>query len=512
MFGIYDILKWHAVCKPEKCAVIFEGKHYCYREFNERINSISYGLHSCGIGKGSRVGLLLHNSEKFLSTFFALIKLGACVSPFNFRYTAAEIADLQMQTGCEYFIVGNEFEAFMSAVRKSGTAWGIKSIPMSDIDGGPSIDAFLAEPHPDWDYREDIEPDDVIFNIFTGGTTGTPKAAAHTQQSTLVRVIGYMLDRQLVQEDDVYICYSPLFHIGGIGTAMQALGVGATFYILKSFDLQEILNAVEKERATVISLIPPTILERIKEVSDAADFDFSSLRVLNVSGGSCDEATLELAFDMMPDVLITSGYGMSENGMYLQKTFGKKEYYTDKSLVLSLGKPRIFYEAKLVKPDGSSPAVNEPAELYGRGPALMKGYRGREDSFTPDGWFATGDIMYMDENGDYHFCSRSKDMIKSGGENIYAVEVENAITQDNPDVISCAVVGTRDLEWGEVVTAAVVKRTGSDMTERDIIEHCRKYIASYKKPRRVFFLDELPRTAVGKVNKVELRRMLAGMI
>lgn len=508
MFGIYDILRFEGIYNPEKTALVDGAARYTYRQLNERINCIAYGLKEQGIGKGSPVGLLMRNEADFVTAFFALIKLGAVVNPFNFRYQINELSLLQEQVRVKYLIIGSHFEDVLAHIEELNGDNSVKIITTTPHPRHPSIAEFARCGKEDWDFTEEVGQDDIIFNVFTGGTLGTPKAASHSQQATLVRCIGYMLKHEYIGSSDVYLCYAPLFHIGGIGGMLMTLMNGGTFIILQGFDTDTIINTIEHEHATHMSLIPPTILERFREVKERRPLDLSSIKVLIMAGGSCDDSVVQLAFELMPNVKLSNGYGMSENGMYLEKSFGKDEYYADKSVILSLGKPQIFYEAKLVKENGELAGEGEHGEMFGRGPALMSGYLNRGDSFTEDGWFATGDIMWYDEHGDYHFCSRSKDMIKSGGENIYAIEVENAIILDNPAVTECAVVGLADKEWGEIVAAAVVLKDGCSMSEKEIIEHCKKSIASYKKPRKVFFIDALPRTGVGKVNKVGLKELL----
>lgn len=291
---------------------------------------------------------------------------------------------------------------------------------------------------------------------------------------------------------------------------LKILSFGACFCLLENFDADVIAQTIEKERVTQMSLIPPTVLNRFSEIRQKKTLDLSSVRILQLAGGVCDEPTLELAFQLMPNVICVNALGSSENAAYLANPFSKEDFYANRQIYRSVGKPQIFYDVKLVKEDGTEASVNEPGEMYGRGLAMMSGYLNREDTFTADGWFPTGDVLRRDEDGNYFFCTRSKDMIKCGGENIYAVEVENAIVS-NPKVKQCAVVGIPDKQWGEIVAAAVVLQPGEECAPQELIDYCKKKIASYKKPKVVCFVNQLPVTGVGKVNKEAVKKLLGNL-
>lgn len=508
MFGIYDIFKWHGIRSPHKTALICGENRYTYGQLNRRINCVAYGLHEMGVKKGSRVGLMLYNGVDFVTAFFAGIKLGACVIPFDYRWYTEELLQELTVVNCDYFLFEEEL------LDKVKTMYPDEKYHIQLVTNKescfPSFVDFLDNGFDHWNYDEDLAPDDVIFTIFTGGTTGLPKAAMHTQQGTLIRCLGLVSNTRLADQNDVYLSYAPMFHLGGIGAMLEMFTYGGTLCLTSGFDPDEIISTVERERVTQLTLIPPTIINRLKDARDDGA-DISCIKKLRLAGGSCTDATLELAFELFPDVLCINAYGHSENALYMTHVFNKEDYYADRSTVLLLGKPELYFEAKIVDENGNRVPVGQAGEVYGRSPAMMKGFMGMASPFTEDGWYPTGDLMYQDETGNFHFCSRSKDMVKSGGENVYADEVESAITRDNPGVAECAVVGLPDEEWGEIVTAAVVLAPGAELSEEDIIEHCRRYIASYKKPKKVFFLDELPRSSVGKVTKAVLKQQLMSL-
>lgn len=504
MIGIYDILRERSSFFPDKLAVVSEYESYTYQQLCEYVNCVSYGLHEVGIRRGSRVGMMLYNGIDFVATFYALIKLGACISPFNYRYNVEETSVLQSIVDCEYMIVSKDFADVYSMLAQKSKS--IKIVPLDSEPGKPSIEQFRSNGHSTWDFVQKMCPEDIIFNIFTGGTTGLPKASQHSHQNVLDRVVGFLMNTEVMAEDDVFLNYSPMFHTGGLTAMIRILAVGGTLCLLSKFDSDNIIRMISEYKVTQISLIPPNILHRFAE-KKAQGLDLSSIRLIRLAGDAADETTVELAFELMPHAKCVNTYGHSEAVLYFLNAFDKDEFYADRTLVRSVGKPQMFCQVKIMDENRKEVPDGVAGEAYGKSPSMMSGYKGRADSFTEDGWFATGDIMSRDINGNYHFHSRSKDMIKSGGENIYAAEVENAIMK-NHDIAECAVVPLPCKEWGECVSAAVVLKPGVSTTEIDIIEHCSKYISSYKKPKKVFFLDELPRSNVGKVQKHILKEEL----
>lgn len=509
IIGLYEILRERGFHSPDDPAVIFDDSSFSYRELNELINCVAYGLHQNGIKKGTQVGILLFNGIDFIATFYALIKLGACISPFNYRYNVDEIAHLQNIVQCEYIVAETDLACL--CCNKPLYTNSIKIIPTTG-NADASIEAFYKNGHGTWAHTEEYEPDDIVFNIFTGGTTGLPKASQHSQASLISRIIGFLMDQDAMNHEDVFLSYSPMFHTGGLTAMIRAFSVGATFCLLSKFEPERIIEAITKYRVTQISLIPPNILQRIDEAKTRAQVDLSSIRLIRLAGGAANEATVELAFNLMPDAKCVNTYGHSENALYFLNKFSREEFYANRNIVRSIGKPQMFHYVKITDQCGVEVPNGVAGEARGKSPSMMAGYKNVASGFDENGWFPTGDIMSCDENGNYYFHSRCKDMIKSGGENIYAIEVEDALLKGNTEAIAeCAVIALPDKQWGEIVAAAVVLRPGVTMTETQVIEKCKKYISSYKKPKKVFFLDALPRTGVGKIQKEKLKNILEQM-
>lgn len=513
MFGVYDLFHAQALRSPDKLALCYCSGTCTYRELDRRVNAVSLGLSEWGVTKGSKVALVLKNGLPYVEAFLALLKLGARIYPFNYRLIRQEIVKLQKQVNCEFYIAEDGYTALLRDLSASEKRHAIRKATVTSAGADACIELFEASGGEDWEFKAEMEPSDVVYAVFTGGTTGLPKAAIHTQESSLAQVTGMLLDTKLAGYDEVFVNYAPLCHIGGLSALFRTLCSGGTFVLLSSFDPDHIIDVVQRFRATQISLIPPSIMSRFRESKAAgAELDLSSVKYIHLAGGASDERVVEEVFDLMPDVVCVNGYGHSETALYFSHKFDREEFLSNRSVVSQLGLPQVMYEAKIVGEDGAEAPLGSSGEVLGRSKAAMLAYEGMPDPFTDDGWLPTGDVMTRDEGG-FRFCTRCKDMIKSGGENVFASEVENAILKCNEEVAECAVFPLPDERWGEIVMTAVVLREGSDLTAEGLVERLTGSIAHYKKPKKVVFLDSLPRSEMGKVQKNVLReRAEAGLL
>ncbi len=500
MVGVYDLLVEQIKHKGSKCALIFEEMRYSFKELNEHINQFSYILKENGVVKSTKVGLLLQNSPEFVFAFFASMKLGACVSLFNFRSGASEILTQQSIVRSEIIVYNSEY---MSLVKKIAEQHDIKSLCVDGRECEDYCGDYFSKAPKDFVFREEISEHDPAINIFTGGTTGEPKAAVHSQGGIFMNIIGKKIIPQAIEESDVYAVYAPLFHIGGLTHMLMCTCLGCKLCLMRGFNQDDLFILLQNERVSNLALIPPTIVDAAREYEG---LDLSCVRAVTLSGGSCNELVAKKVFELMPYAKVRVTFGHTENALLMQSVQSKEEFIEKPHLIQSVGKPCVFYEAKLVDDFGVEVEVGQAGELWGRSPAMMVGYLGKE-SFEADNWFATGDIMRQDEEGNYYFLSRKKDMIKSGGENVYAIEVENALIT-NKNVKACAVVGLPHARLGEMVVAAVVKHSDATVTEQELIDYCKSSIASYKKPKKIFFVDSLPKRSIGKVQKYVLREEL----
>jgi fatty-acyl-CoA synthase len=344
--------------------------------------------------------------------------------------------------------------------------------------------------------------EDPVMIVYTSGTTGQPKGAVHTQSAVIWNAIN-ATDYQALTRDDHVLSALPMFHVGGLCIqTMPALHAGAMVTMHARFDAGAWLREVAHSRPS-ISLHVPTTMKAVIDHPDWAEADLSSLRMLNTGSSTVPESLIQPFLDR--GVPVTQVYGSTETGpvsIYLKAEDAWRR-------LGSTGKPGLHVDVRLVDGEGQDVSPGTVGEIWVRSPALMSGYWADPDNpGFRDGWFRSGDLARVDADGYYHVAGRSKDMIISGGENIYPAELENVMVSCLA-IVESAVVGMPDERWGEVAVAAVVRGPGADLDEAGVLALFQGRIARYKHPRRVVFFDVLPKSAIGKVQKVEVQRMLA---
>ena len=444
---------------PDKAALHFHGTDYTYAQLWTRIQEVSSSLR---VSKGERIAWLGYNHPDMLVLLFAAARRGAILVPLNWRLTATE--HKRILADCSPRLIFSDHEFAQAA--------GNLGIPVGTF----------AEKSNDESRGEDA--DDVLI-VYTSGTTGAPKGAVLTQSALLWNGFNSIHAHDLSQSDHV-LSPLPMFHVGGLNNqTLPALLAGATVTLHKRFEPGAWLADVAKRRPTVSLLVPATMAAVISH-RDWPSTDLSSLKMLN-TGSMVVPDSLIRAFHER-GVPVGQIYGCTETApiaLVLLRNDSRKK-------VGSTGKPAPHCEVKLV--DG---------EIWVRGPAVMRGYWPDYSGLTEDGWFRTGDLARIDEDGCYWIVGRSKEVIISGGENIHPAELENVLA-DCPDIAEAAVVGIEDPKWGEAACACVVSKLG----EKEILKLFEDRLAHYKHPRRVVYFDTLPRNAMGKVLKAELRRLI----
>lgn len=515
MIGVYDLFLLNARRFPGKKAVVDECSVYTYEDLNREVNRLSDGFSRMGYGKGSRIGLLLRNSASFTVALFALWKIGACVSLLNFRARAEELGRCLSVVGCDAVICEDDLVDLVVRAKLQGAQGSrlnrVKCMPLTAPTGeGPCTIASLAEQgSPDWLCAASLGENDEVLNIFTGGTTGEPKGAAHTQKGLFLQIAENFFDPDGFFESDVILTYAPLFHIGGLTMVLNALCRGGTAVLVSRFDADSIVRTMIEESVTQLLLIPPTIVECLRAECELEQEALRSVRIVRLAGGACSIETVKKVFDIMPSVEVSIGYGMSEHAVSMVHRFDRRMFEANPQLAFSVGRSCFLSEALVLDESGNEVEPGDWGEVYGRSECMAVRYLGTDKPLTCNGWFATGDIMRCDDEGRYFFLSRSKDMIKSGGENVYAIEVEDALLS-HPKVAECAVIGLPDDVYGELVTAAIVVRGNAEAPSfQELTEHCAGIISGYKKPRWFCFLGELPKTSIGKVDKLALKERMA---
>jgi fatty-acyl-CoA synthase len=445
---------------PEKIALHFHGTDYSYLELWRRIEAATRSLQ---VEKGDRIAWLGYNHPDMLVLLFAAARRGAILVPLNWRLTAAE--HKRILADCTPKLIFSDSD-FADAASKLG-------IPLGIFTGkNPN------EP-------QGTDDDDALI-VYTSGTTGTPKGAVLTQSALLWNGFNSIHAHDLSQADHV-LSSLPMFHVGGLNNqTLPALLAGATVTLHKRFEPGAWLADVAKRRPSISLLVPATMAAVISH-PEWEKADLSSLKLLNTGSMVVPESLIRAFLDR--GVPVGQIYGCTETAPIAVVLLGNDS----RTKVGSTGKPAPHCEVKLV--DG---------EIWVRGPAVMRGYWPDYSGLTADGWFRTGDLARIDEEGFYWVVGRSKEVIISGGENIHPAELENVLA-DCPGIVEAAVVGIEDPKWGEAACACVVSKLG----EKEILGLFEERLARYKHPRRIVYFDALPRNAMGKVLKAELRRLVA---
>ena len=472
---VADVIREAAAVRGNHVAVRHRDRELTYAELDDRSNRLAQALRAAGIVKGSRVAYLDRTGPEIVELLFATSKLGAVTVPLNWRLAAAELAAVVADAQSDVLIAGK--------------AYADVAAP-TVVVAGPEYERWLAA-HEPVDPGGRGEPDDTVLQLYTSGTTGVPKGVLTTHRNLAAAVESS--PRWEFDADTISMTPLPMFHIGGIGWAFLGLWNAATTVLVGEFVPEDVLDVLERQRVTN-TIFVPTMLQLLCAVPGAAERDYSALRSIAYGASPITTPVLKDALRTFRCSLY-GVYGLTEStGGVMQLDPADHEH---ERLLRSAGRPFPWVELKIV--DG---------EVWLRAPNVTPGYFNRPDetaaALTDDGWLKTGDGGYLDDDGYLFLTDRIKDMIVSGGENVYPVEVEEALAQ-HPDVAEVAVIGVPDERWGETVKALVVLADGSSVTEHELIEHCRDRLAHYKCPTSIEFRTELARTATGKLQKFKLR-------
>jgi fatty-acyl-CoA synthase len=483
---------------PHKVALVFESEQRTYRDLDRRSDQLAFALGQRGVGRGDRVALVLHNGLELVEALFACAKLGAVSVPVNFRLVAEEIAYILEDSAAAGVLSG----AGLSEVAAEAAA-GVQAVRLhlatTGIAGAEDYEAALrdAPPQPLVAPRDD----DVAMLLYTSGTTGRPKGAMLTHRSVVLTTLSWIAEMQ-ASARDVWLSGQPLFHIGGINGLLPFVTLGATAVITPStgFDAQHMLDLLERHAVTMCIFVP-TQWDQICKHPNTADVDLGRLRVAMWSASPAKRDTLERLSQTFPEAAIVSAYGQTE--MAGATTLLKGDDALRK--MGSVGRPMLGIDLRIMDDDGSEVEPGEVGEVVYQGPTIMAGYHARPEATAEafaGGWFHSGDLARLDDEGYLWLVDRKKDLIVSGGENVYPAEIERVL-REHPAVADVAVVGVAHPRWGETPLAFIV--AAGEVVMDDLREHCRRRLASYKKPSDYVVVDELPRNAAGKVLKRLLR-------
>lgn len=502
---IPNYVERHAGLYPDKKALIFEDKECTYLELQERVYRLANGLIKLGLKEGDRVAVVAENCFEFLEIYMGVPKAGGVVAPLNFRLLPKDIAYLVNYVGAEFLILGANYVDMINSIRDD-----IKKVKhFITLEGsGPGMinyDQLLAESQAtNPDIQRDM--DDLFCLIFTGGTTGMPKGAMLTHRNLYSCALTWIIETQPTY-GDVNLIFTPLFHTAAIWPLFVHLLLGNTQIVLRRVDVERILDSIEKWKVTY-SLWMSSIINPIMNHPDVVNKkrDISSLRIIATGGAPLPTVLARKLIDNLGCTVTCSG-GQTEVGIFTIIKYND-HIDTHPERMASAGIPAINMEIKIVDENDNEVPPDVVGELCVRGDGMMKGYWDKPEETAESmrgGWQHTGDLCKVDKDGFLYYVDRLKDMIKSGGENVYSKEVEEVLFT-YPDILEAAVIGVPDEKWGEMVKALVVLKEGKRATEQDIIDYCKKELAGFKCPKSVTFVDQLPKTAMGKVDKPTLRR------
>jgi fatty-acyl-CoA synthase len=507
---IRDWMAQRARLSPNKLATIEAetGAMLTYRQLNERANRLANFLRErVGLQSGDRIAVLAMNRAEMLEAFFAAAKLTAILVPLNYRLTQPELEYILNDCESQVLLYESEFQSLVQQLRTQFTfrqcilfdSQTDPRIPPSAIGHPPSAISYeqaLAESTADAVQVKHFDAEMPLVIIYTSGTTGHPKGALFSHRMLTWNSINTNVGWDIVSTD-VTTVHAPLFHTGGLNVlTTPLLHIGATVVILRKFDATEVLEAIEKYRCTVFFGVP-TMFQVMLESPRFERTDFSSIRFFISGGAPCPIPLIE-AYQQR-GVVFTQGYGLTEVGPNCFK-LGIEDAVRKAG---SIGLPSFHSQARIVDENGKDVPRGQIGELILSGLHVCSGYWRNEEATAAalrDGWFHTGDLARQDDDGYYYIVGRAKDMIISGGENIYPAEVE-AVLDAHPAVASSAVIGLPDPKWGEMPVAVVITRAGHWITGDELIDFCAGKLARYKIPKRVFFVNEFPLSASGKVVK-----------
>lgn len=505
---IGDILRRNAKLYPHKTAIVFEGKKYSYGELDDRIKRLANRLRAKGIGKGDRVGLLEHPCPQYIELYIAIPKIGAVLTPLNCRLAGRELEYIINDAEIKMLILGKEFidviHSIQSDLKTVVTYFCIGDAPSGMGTYEELITGFSPEVQ-----EIDIDDDDIAVQMYTSGTTGKPKGAMLTHKNLISMYISRIIDFKL-DMDDIFLSAVPYYHTAA-EYALVILYAGGTLIIHGKFEPGDFLETLETENVTFTLGVPSMVNFLLQHIEKHPRYyDFSNLKMFLYGASPMPVAVLRKAIETFKPVFLHS-YGLTEASpgvTFLRPEEQVLEGPEEKVRRLaSCGKEIFNVEARVVNEQGVDVKPGEVGEIIVKGDNIMKGYWKLPEETAEtikNGWLHTGDMATVDEDGYVFIVDRRKDMIISGGENIYPREVEEVL-YSHPSILEAAVIGVPDEDWGESVKAFVVLKEGKKVSEEEIIDFCKKNLASYKKPKSVEFLDSLPRNPVGKVLKKELR-------
>jgi fatty-acyl-CoA synthase len=480
---------------------------WTYRDLRDRVYRYANGLLDSGVRKGDRIGVLLYNSLEYWALYLAATSIGAIVVRLNWRLAPEELQYALSDSGCTVLCMHDDFAAPIDAIRagtpvKTGFVFPYSGAQVPGwVEDLARLESATADPPP----VADPSPRAAAVIMYTSGTTGRPKGAMLTHEATTWWGAMQVMEWQYQRDSTTTMTTGPLYHVSSLeDLGLPALLIGAHTIVCRSrgFSVERMLRNLEHHRVTDTFIFPVMIYEML-QLPGLDNYDLEPLRRIVTGGSAIMPWAIRAMRERLPNVQLLPAYGLTEGTpLATVSTMEDVEKYPD-----GVGMPFALTEVHVVDNDGVTVPPEHDGEVWVRSPAVAVGYwqRSRESAATfKDGWCKTGDIGQMTVDGVLRITGRQKDMIISGGENVYPIEIETVLT-DLDDIIDAAVIGVPDARFQEVVCAVVVRRPGAQLSEADLMTYCRSRLAGYKRPKYTVFVEDLPRNAAGKILKRILR-------
>ncbi len=487
---------------PEREAVIYGDRRISYGELGSLINRTAHYLRRLGVGRGSRVAIISRNCPEWIIAEFAVYRLGAVAVKINWRLTPPEQEEMLRRNGASVLFLKAEKPEWGERLEKL-CGDDMRVIRLEPVEGRPALDELVKD-EPDTPITVQVTRDDAACRLHTSGTTGKPKCVVYTHGGMLGEIVS-MLQVYPYPDGQRYQFIAQLFHSAAIG-AHLSLATGGTMVLKDHFELDDYMRTLVSERIESISVVP-TVLKWIIDETDRGDYDLSHLKTVNYSTCPIPKALLQRAMEKLSCRFYQS-YGMTEMGSTVTALLPEDHMRDGGRYLSSVGRPIPGAEVRILAPDGSECPAGTAGEIYVRGPGRMLEYLDAPEltqAALGSGWYRTKDMGLLDGQGYLFLCGRADDLIISGGENIYPGEITNVIMQLCDDVAEAAVYGVPDETWGEHVKASVVLMSGSRLTSEQLRLYCRAHMPTFRAPKEIEIVSELPKSATGKVLTSVLR-------
>ena len=503
-----DIPRRNSKLFSQKAAVIEAGITVSFSDLNQRINRLANTISGLGIEKGDRIAVLSHNCHQYVEFYFGAAKAGTPIVPLNYRSNDTEISYILNDSEAKLLIFNANYESIIAQIKDKTTSLKYLISFGGMVKGVSDYEDVLSKAS-DIEPKISLDEDDIAVLGYTGGTTGKPKGVMTTHRNIIASCYNTALER-LISPESIFLNVPPMFHAGDANSMFAFSFVGATNVILNSFTPEGVLRNIEQHKVTSVLLVPSMVLFLL-QYPDVRKFDTKTLNIIYYGTAPMPLKPLRQAMELF-GCGFSQTYGTTETFVPIS-ILKPKDHVLDGDenaikKMKSAGREVVGVQVKIVNKNNIELGINQIGEIIVKGDNVMKGYwklpHLTKKALIED-WYYTGDMGMIDDQGYIYIVDRKKDMIISGGENIYPKEVENVLN-GHPMVVESSVIGVPDDKWGEAVKAFVIKEPNADVNETELIEYCGKHLARYKRPKSVEFVEQFPRSTAGKILKRELKR------